>query len=68
MKTVPGLDALARTPFVLRVLADALPRLERRATTNLDDSGNAVVGPQRRITRAQVQSYCSTNEVLVFAS
>ena len=52
IETVPGLSALARTPFVLRVMADALPRLEKHSSAGGSATGR-IAGP-RRVTRAQV--------------
>ena len=40
----PGLSELAQTPFVLRALADALPRLERRSAPS-DNSRHAPGAP-----------------------
>ena len=47
----PGLKELAQTPFVLRAMADALPRLDRQA-----DGGtmSAEARAKRRVTRADV--------------
>ena len=47
----PGLKELAQTPFVLRAMADALPRLEKLTES---DSGGAEAKAQRKITRADV--------------
>ena len=48
IKTTPGLQELAQTPFVLRAMADALPRLGSDAHTTSSS--------MQKITRADVYS------------
>jgi hypothetical protein len=61
IKTTPGLPDLAQTPFVLRAMADALPRLDAPAHRGGRSGGDhssggdhASEGSSRRITRANV--------------
>ena len=48
IKTTPGLQELAQTPFVLRAMADALPRL------GSDTHNTSSASSMQKITRADV--------------
>ena len=54
IEQTPGLKELAQTPFVLRAMADALPRLDKRPDGVSAEASADSVGSSRRVTRADV--------------
>jgi hypothetical protein len=59
IRTVPGLKSLAQTPFALRVLADALPRL-------FPKHKSGVVGPGREVPEQSILK--PTTRAMVYSS